>query len=217
MSVENPIESKSSTSTSWSSVEIDSSVRVLDKSILSTWSSGKGVGVIRASRPIPDNGMGYYFEITILNCPDDPCYIDMGITSQKLQFQEISARAKNNNSGFRHTFNSFGYSSTGDMYWPNGEKRNKMQEYKGGDTIGCYFDIKRELCCFFLNGNLQNKILQVKNTNESFIPTLVFYNKGIVVDSLFVGKNWILDAQGTISNLVFYFLDLIQYLNCIIN
>ena len=200
MCIEDPIEPPSITYTPWSSVEIDSSVRVLDKSILTCWSDGKGVGVIRASRPILDNGIGCYFEVTILNQSEDPCYIDMGITSQNVPFQEIVTRVQINNSGFRHIPNSFGYSSTGNIYWPNGEKHSKMQEYKGGDTISCYFDIKRKLCCFFINGNLQNKILQVKNTNDSFIPTLVFYNKGIVIDSSFIGKNWTLDAEGAIQN-----------------
>ena len=112
----------------------------------------KRVGLIRSSQPIPNNGMGYYFEITILNCPEHSCHIDMGMTSHQVPFKEIGKRAKINDSGFRNIQNSFGYSSTGAIYGSdNGEKYSKMQEYKFGDTVGCYFDANRKFCCFFLN------------------------------------------------------------------
>ena len=198
MAVEDQIEHPCGSSTLWSSVEIDSSVRVLGKSIVSIWPDEKGLGVIRACHPIPNNDMGYYFEITILNRPEDPCHIDMGITSQQLPFQEITTRAKIDDSGFRNIPNSFGYSSTGGIYWPDGEKYSKMQRYKGGDTVGCYFETKRKVCSFFLNGILQNKILQVKNPNEEFIPSLVFYNTDITVDASLVQRNWNLEVEGVI-------------------
>ena len=71
-----------------------------------------------------------------------------------------------------------------------------MQEYKGGDTVGCYFDINKKFCCFFLNGMLQNKILQVRKMDDRFVPTLVFYDKGVVVDSVLIQKNWSLEGEG---------------------
>ena len=200
MSKDNQIESHSGILISLSSSEVSGNASMFDKSIITSSEIDKQVAIIRTSHPIPDDNMGYYFEITILNQPGEPCHIDVGLTSRQLSFKKIVSEIKIDYSGLRNINNSFGYSSTGAIYGSsNGMKYSKKQKYRGGDTVGCYFHRKRRICCFVLNGILQNKILKIQDVSDSFFPTIVFYSKRTVVESKFCQKTWEVKETGTFN------------------